>query len=312
MKTGGEWRISAAPSVLLLTQTQFANDYDLRNLYFFDPTYHYLVPDPVYVPLQASASRLTNRLVDYLKSPPGDWLAEGATETAFPPGAKVTATLADNLATVNITGAISKAQRPRWRRSCCGRWSARARAAPRCPVGRAERERQAVPPSGSSGNPVRTCPRPSYSRPPAPAPPPPASWSTTSTARGGVRAPSAWRRGRPADRVAKIGAGYTQIAVSQDGKYLAALRGNGDLYIGPIDGPLKPQQGSGYTTLSWDPTDYLWSSTGANEQIFVFRGAGLNTRQARPIEATVTSGAAPRHRRRSPRCRSRPTVCGWR
>ena len=44
--------------------------------------------------------------------------------------------------------------------------------------------------------------------------------------------------------------------------------------------------------MSWDPTDNLWTSTGANEQIFVFRaGAGLNSRQARPIEVTVTSGA---------------------
>ena len=47
--------------MLLLTQTQFADDYDLRNLYFFDPTYHYLVPDPVYVPLQASTSSLMTR-----------------------------------------------------------------------------------------------------------------------------------------------------------------------------------------------------------------------------------------------------------
>ena len=56
MKTGGQWRISSAPSELLLTQDQFADDYELRNLYFFDPSNHYLVPDPVYVPLQASAS----------------------------------------------------------------------------------------------------------------------------------------------------------------------------------------------------------------------------------------------------------------
>jgi Lipoprotein LpqB beta-propeller domain len=93
-------------------------------------------------------------------------------------------------------------------------------------------------------------------------------------------------------RVAKIGAGYTQISVSKDGKYLAALRnGDGELYIGPVHGPLVRQQGSGYTTLSWDPTDNLWTTTGTNEQIFVFRaGASPNTRQARSIEATVTSG----------------------
>ena len=90
VKIGGEWRISAAPPVLLLTQAQFADDYDLRNLYFFDPTYRYLVPDPVYVPLQASASTPDDQAGGLPEAPPEDWLAEGATQTAFPAGAKVT------------------------------------------------------------------------------------------------------------------------------------------------------------------------------------------------------------------------------
>src|ERR1700733_11143210 len=110
MQTGGEWRISAPSSALLLTQAQFTDDYDLRNLYFFDPNYRYLVPDPVYVPLQASASTLTSRLVGYLKLPPRDWLAGGATQTAFPTSTKVSSNLADGLATVNVTGAMTKAQ----------------------------------------------------------------------------------------------------------------------------------------------------------------------------------------------------------
>jgi hypothetical protein len=298
VKTGGEWRISAAPSVLLLTQTQFANDYDLRNLYFFDPTYHYLVPDPVYVPLQASASTLTIRLVDYLKSPPGDWLAEGATETAFPPAAKVTATLADGLATVNVTGPISKAERAQvasqlasqllWTLVGSGQGGSQVSSVQLNVNGKA------FAPSGSSGNPVENLSQASYT---------PAT-GASATAAGQLvyyldstgevysnRVGVAGVAGQQT-RVAKIGLGYTKIAVSQDGKYLAALRGNGDLYIGPIHGPLTPQQGTGYTTLSWDPTDNLWSSTGANDQIFVFRAAaGFNGRQARPIEATVTSGA---------------------
>ncbi len=36
-KVGGQWRISSAPQELLLTSNSFANDYQLRNLYFFDP-----------------------------------------------------------------------------------------------------------------------------------------------------------------------------------------------------------------------------------------------------------------------------------
>ena len=80
----GQWRICDAPSELLLTQAQFADDYELRNLYFFDPDDRFLVPDPVYVPLEASTTSLTKRLLQELQTPPVDWLAGGATQTAIP------------------------------------------------------------------------------------------------------------------------------------------------------------------------------------------------------------------------------------
>ena len=44
-----------APQELLLTSDLFKDDYQLRNLYFFDPTGSFLVPDPVYVPLAGHA-----------------------------------------------------------------------------------------------------------------------------------------------------------------------------------------------------------------------------------------------------------------
>jgi hypothetical protein len=292
-KTSGEWRISDAPSALLLTQAQFADDYDLRNLYFFDPNYHYLVPDPVYVPLQASASTLTTRLVDYLKSPPADWLSEGATETAFPAAAKVTAALAGNLATVNVTGTISKAQRAEvmsqllWTLVGSGQGASQVQSVELTVNGKP------FYPPGSPVNPVQNQSQASYG------PATGASMTGASqlvyyldSAAGELYSNHVGVAGVAGQqtRVANIGAGYQQISVSKDGKYLAALR-NGELYIGPVHGTLARQQGSGYVTLSWDPTDNLWTTTGTNEQIFVFRaGASPNTRQARPIEATVTSG----------------------
>jgi hypothetical protein len=291
VQTDGEWRISSAPSVLLLTQTQFADDYDLRNLYFFDPTYRFLVPDPVYVPLQASASALTTRLVGYLKAPPGDWLSEGATETAFPPAAKVTATLANNLATVNVTGTISQDQRAQMASQLLWTLVGSGQAGSQVTSVQLNVNGKAFAPSGSSGNPVENLSEASLG---------PATGASATAAGqliyyldsgGDVYSNRVGVAGVAGQQtlVTKIGPGYTQIAVSRDGKYLAALRGNGDLYIGPIHGRLMPQQGTGYTTLSWDPTDNLWSSTGANDQIFVFRaGAGLGSRQARPIEAAVT------------------------
>ena len=44
----------------------------------------YLVPDPVYVPLQATTASLMDGLVYDLINPPGDWLSRGATSTSFP------------------------------------------------------------------------------------------------------------------------------------------------------------------------------------------------------------------------------------
>jgi hypothetical protein len=86
-------------------------------------------------------------------------------------------------------------------------------------------------------------------------------------------------------QIAKIGTKYSQIAVSPDGKYLAALR-NGSLYVGSVDGPLAKRQGSGYTTMSWDRTDNLWTTSGG--QILTFRfGSGLGSAQAKPITADV-------------------------
>ena len=110
VNTGGQWRISLVPQDLLLTPDQFADDYELRNLYFFDPNLGSLVPDPVYVSLQASASTLANELVVYLEKQPIGWLNGGATQTAFPPGIKVKVTPTGNLATVNVTGKITKVQ----------------------------------------------------------------------------------------------------------------------------------------------------------------------------------------------------------
>ena len=115
-----------------LPQTQFADDYELRNLYFFDPNYHYLVPDPVYVPLQASASTLTTRLVDYLEDAAQGLAGRGRDPDRLP------ARHQGHGHAGRQPGHGERHRddqqgpaRPRWCRSCCGRWSARARAAPR-------------------------------------------------------------------------------------------------------------------------------------------------------------------------------------
>jgi len=290
--TADGWRIAVPPTVLLLTQPQFADDYDLTNLYFFDPNFDSLVPDPVYVPLQASASTLTNRLVGYLKSPPADWLSEGATETAFPGASKVTASLANNLATVSVTGTISEAERAEisaqllWTLVGSGQVGSQVKAVELIVNGKP------YLPSDAQANAVQTLSQASYG--------PATGASTTAAGRpiyylgtdGDVYSTEVGVAGVAGKQtlVTKIGTGYTKVAVSADGKYLAALKASGELYMGPLNGPLQRQQGSGYATLSWDPTDNLWTTTGANEQIFVFRGAAApDSRQARPLAVTMTS-----------------------
>ena len=109
-KVGNQWRISKAPPYLVLTSYSFQYDYQLRNLYFFDPTTSDLVPDPVYVPLQATTASLMDGLVYDLINPPGDWLSRGATSTSFP---RKTTTIGDvtlngGTAAVNLGGAITK------------------------------------------------------------------------------------------------------------------------------------------------------------------------------------------------------------
>jgi hypothetical protein len=289
VNTGGQWRISWAPQDLLLTPTQFADDYELRNLYFFDPNYHYLVPDPVYVPLQASASTLTTTLVGYLQKQPGDWLAYGATQTAFPASTKVSATLADNLATVTLTGKISKAQLAQvdsqllWTLVGSGQGGSQVESLELIVNGK---------PYGSTANPVQNKSQASYG---------PATGASATGATGASQlfyyldgAGDLYSRagvGATGKQtlVAKLGARYSQIAVSKDGKYVAALRG-GALFVGPVGGPLAREPGSGYATLSWDPTDNLWTTTGSDDNIYVFRtGATPGSRQAKPILVTVTS-----------------------
>jgi Lipoprotein LpqB beta-propeller domain/Sporulation and spore germination len=284
VNTGGQWRISSAPDELLLTPAQFADDYELRNLYFFDPNYHSLVPDPVYVPLQASASTLTSDLVSYLQKQPGDWLNGGATQTAFPPPShlKVKASLAGNLATVDVTGTITQAQQRQvasqllWTLVGSGQSGSQVDAVELIVNGT---------PFGSAVNPVQTVTQATFK----PATDAGSTFYYLNSA--GELYSQAGVTGKPV-AIAKVGTKLSQIAVSKDGKYLAALSSNGALFIGPIRGPLVREPGANYATLSWDPTDNLWAATATNAQIYVFRtGASPDSRQAKPISVTVTPGA---------------------
>lgn len=79
----GEWRISNPPEGTLISEDNFAREFEAHNLCFFDPGYRVFVPDPVYVPKSGQAATL---LAQRLLDGPSDWL-EPAVRTAFPESA---------------------------------------------------------------------------------------------------------------------------------------------------------------------------------------------------------------------------------
>jgi hypothetical protein len=107
-KVNGQWLIENPPRQLLLTEADFQRVYQPRNLYFLagSANAQALVPDPVYVPLQATSVDVATRLVSALLTSPQGWLAGGAASTAFPAHVKPLrpVTIADGTATVDLGG----------------------------------------------------------------------------------------------------------------------------------------------------------------------------------------------------------------
>ncbi|HEU5222267.1 MAG TPA: LpqB family beta-propeller domain-containing protein [Candidatus Lumbricidophila sp.] len=85
VRAGGEWRISAAPSGLVIDAEDFARAFTPHTLRFFDPTYNYSVPDVRWFAGRDSAQ---TSIVRALLAGPADWLAPGVA-TAFPAGARL-------------------------------------------------------------------------------------------------------------------------------------------------------------------------------------------------------------------------------
>ena len=283
-QVGGQWRNSQAPSYLVLTSYQFQLDYQLRNLYFFDPTGNFLVPDPVYVPLQATAANLMQGLVNDLIHPPADWLSRGATYTAFP---KRTTTVGDitlngGTAAVNLGGGITRVATYDLLQKVSAQllWTLTGSGQSGPAVQSVELSVNGGPwsPKGSDHNPVQQLHQSRYS-------PPTGASSTFYYVDGAGNLLRSDGPQAKAHTVAHIGTGYSQIAVSPDRQYLAALS-NGSLFIGRAGGPLLKRAGTGYTSMSWDPNDDLWATSGG--QVVMLRGdANADQAQGKPVAVNV-------------------------
>ena len=83
VQDGEEWRIDRLPQGLILAQPDVERSFRSLAIYFFDPTFRTLVPDPRMVPVLGPGQATT--LVRYLIGGPSPWL-EPAVRTGFPDG----------------------------------------------------------------------------------------------------------------------------------------------------------------------------------------------------------------------------------
>ena len=101
----GEWRISSAPDGTILTPNRFTTIFHYYDLYYFDPSFQFLVPDRRWF---AGRTQVATRIVRGLLSGPPEWL-QGAVVTAFPNGTELTGApvIDPGKATVDLTSQVS-------------------------------------------------------------------------------------------------------------------------------------------------------------------------------------------------------------
>jgi Lipoprotein LpqB beta-propeller domain/Sporulation and spore germination len=268
VRVNGEWRISALPRSLLLTQADFGRVYQSRNLYFFDPAMQVLVPDPVYVPQEATPTDLVTRLVLALMNAPTGWLL-GAVQTGFPVGTTLLADVAldGGTAIVNLGGAVASATEPQLRQiSAQLLWTLAGSTSDQPAIKSVELEVNGTPRTlRGSDSPVQQIGLYGTYVPSAPAH---ASFYYAD-GKGAVRALSGTEQGNAPQGAPVPGqAGTGQIsltgtAVSPDRRYVAGLAAGGTaIYTGTLTrGAVLARRLTGsFTSLSWDSHDDLWAA----------------------------------------------------
>jgi hypothetical protein len=101
-KVKGQWRISQLADGTVISRNSFTQVFTAYPLYFFDPGFHYLVPDIRWFPAGSAAP---TRIVNALLGGPANWLSQGSVVSAFPQGVSIGQTVAvhSNSATVDLS-----------------------------------------------------------------------------------------------------------------------------------------------------------------------------------------------------------------
>ncbi len=130
----GEWRISNPPKGLLISQYLFSQFYQQVTIYFYDPSYTTLVPDPIYLPHGNQGA--TTLIQALLRGGPSQWLGPGGAVSAIPPQTRLSVNAAppvsaDQVVEVSLSEQISglggRTNAPGWPARSSGR-------CPRCPA----------------------------------------------------------------------------------------------------------------------------------------------------------------------------------
>jgi hypothetical protein len=98
----GQWRISDAPDGTVLNPATFQSIFRAHAVYFYDPSFRYLVPDQRWFLARSSTS---TRIASALLDGPSTWL-QGAVVSAFPDGTQLSLTaitVDDGTARVDLT-----------------------------------------------------------------------------------------------------------------------------------------------------------------------------------------------------------------
>ncbi len=116
--SAGQWRITSAPDSTVLRVSDFGLVIRGYTLYFFDPSYQYLVPDERWFADSGSAALVSGRVVAALLAGPAPWLASPVLVSAFPSGTQLgdPPTIDGNTVTVDLSAqaqAASDAQKQR-------------------------------------------------------------------------------------------------------------------------------------------------------------------------------------------------------
>ena len=285
-KENGEWRISSAADGIVLSQSSFNVGFTEQALFFFDPSYSFLIPDVRWFPSRATVSV---RIASALLAGPAAWLQQGVVSTAFPVATTLgtrTIQLSSGTATIDLSKealATSPQDRDRMRQQFL------ATLAPTLGVSTVVMTvggiALATPDPSSTGAVVN----PSVES---------AVLVGTKTAFG-----FAGESGiTPIDRVSTIitAAGGTAATLSGDHQYAAFLDANGNAFVAgaAANGPGRAiDSRNGLAAPTIDPFRYVWSAQAASAATltaFDFEGTEHPVQSGLSADAHIVSMALSR------------------